>query len=503
MDFNEKKIYRFTAIYGIIVVLANICGVLIPNTFENQIILNQSESMKEWLRYLHDDALYADPIQYLSFIIPTVLCFLYTSSKKRDFQATIVNLPIAYATRGVSGWVFYLLEEPVLLFIAKAKGYNVDISSIFFSSLLNICLEATATFTLAYFITVTIHRRFVLPKLFPEGKISRIKGVKQPSLKFLFNVNYVSVTIFPIIYLLLVFNALTKITYVEINNDIYLILLAILLIGLIINAALISYFQKPIEALKERIEQIKKGDYKTHVQIVTNDSFGELSDIMNEMTDSIESKTKKILEIQNSVITGMATMVESRDNSTGGHIRRTSDCVKVFINQLKQTQEYNQLSDSFCQAVIKAAPMHDLGKIAVDDAILRKPGKFTDEEYEKMKSHSAEGARIVENVLSAVDDIEFKQIAINVANYHHEKWNGQGYPEKISGEQIPLEARIMALADVFDALVSKRCYKDSFTYDKAFEIIQESLGSHFDPNLGAEFIKCRPQLEELYNSYLQ
>lgn len=151
--------------------------------------------------------------------------------------------------------------------------------------------------------------------------------------------------------------------------------------------------------------------------------------------------------------------------------------------------------------MIKAAPMHDLGKIAVDDAILRKPGKFTDEEYEIMKSHSAEGARIVESVLAQSDDEEFKRIAINVAHYHHEKWNGTGYPEKISGEDIPFEARIMALADVFDALVSKRCYKESFGYDKAFQIIEESLGSHFDPELGKVFIECREDLEKLYDGY--
>ena len=144
--------------------------------------------------------------------------------------------------------------------------------------------------------------------------------------------------------------------------------------------------------------------------------------------------------------------------------------------------------------------MHDLGKIAVDDAILRKPGKFTDEEYEQMKQHSAEGSRIIENVLSEVNDIEFKKIAMNIAHFHHEKYNGQGYPNGLREKQIPLEARIMALADVFDALVSKRCYKDTFSYDKAFAIIEDSLGSHFDPNLGKIFISCRQKLENLYDS---
>ena len=218
------------------------------------------------------------------------------------------------------------------------------------------------------------------------------------------------------------------------------------------------------------------------------------------MTNTLDVKSKRLVSVQNSVVTGMATMVESRDNSTGGHIKRTSQAVRVFAEALKKSPGYAQLPEEFFNNVVKAAPMHDLGKIAVLDAILRKPGRFTAEEYDMMKAHAAEGARIVENVLHEVDDLKFKEIAINVAHYHHEKWDGSGYPEKISGEAIPLEARIMALADVFDALVSKRCYKESFSFDKAFQIIEESLGSHFDPELGKVFLTCRPELENLYGN---
>lgn len=149
---------------------------------------------------------------------------------------------------------------------------------------------------------------------------------------------------------------------------------------------------------------------------------------------------------------------------------------------------------------LKAAPMHDLGKIAVDDRVLRKPGSFTPEEFEEMKKHSEKGAEIVTQILDGVNDEEFVAIARNITHYHHEKWNGQGYPEQLSGIDIPLEARIMALADVFDALVSKRCYKEKMDYDKAFEIIEESLGSHFDPELGKLFLKCRENLEAYYDS---
>ena len=223
----------------------------------------------------------------------------------------------------------------------------------------------------------------------------------------------------------------------------------------------------------------------------------QIKDFNDKLQKEVAVKTRDILHTRDMMILGMASMVESRDNSTGGHIKRTSAVVQVFAKHLRFAKNYD---NKFLKLVTKAAPMHDLGKIAVDDAVLRKNGKFTDEEYDKMKAHSAEGARIVKSILEGVEEEEFVNIATNVAHYHHEKWDGSGYPEKISGENIPLEARIMALADVFDALVSKRCYKEAFTYDKAFGIIEESLGSHFDPELGRIFIECREELEELYSS---
>jgi HD-GYP domain-containing protein (c-di-GMP phosphodiesterase class II) len=237
------------------------------------------------------------------------------------------------------------------------------------------------------------------------------------------------------------------------------------------------------------------------VELIDNTNEDNYIKLLNnynaDLSKQVEEKTDHIRHMQNSIITGMATMVESRDNSTGGHVRRTSECVKVFANAIKWKKP--EIPVKFLANIIKAAPMHDLGKIAVDDQILRKPGKFTDEEYAIMKTHSAKGAYIVSQVLAEVQDESFKEIAINVAHYHHEKWDGNGYPEGISGTDIPLEARIMALADVFDALVSKRCYKEAFNYDRAFNIIEESLGSHFDPELGQIFLECRPKLEKLYD----
>ena len=212
----------------------------------------------------------------------------------------------------------------------------------------------------------------------------------------------------------------------------------------------------------------------------------------------VNIKTEKLVHIKDSMILGMADMVENRDNNTGDHIKRTSEVVKIFSEKLMECSEEFGVNDTFLALVAKAAPMHDLGKISIDDAILRKPGKYEPEEFNEMKRHTSEGARIVESLLENVEDKEFVQIATNIAHYHHEKWNGQGYPRGIGGIDIPIEARIMALADVYDALVSKRCYKEAYSYEKAYEIIEESLGTHFDPKLGKIFLSCSKELQTLY-----
>ncbi len=245
----------------------------------------------------------------------------------------------------------------------------------------------------------------------------------------------------------------------------------------------------------------KKDGFMVEIQDDTQQqTYLRLLDNYNaDLEKEVRDKTEHINLMQQKIVLGMADMIENRDSNTGGHVKRTSAVVRIFTEELKKRSKEYDFSDEFLLNVAKAAPMHDLGKIAVDDRILRKPGRFTDEEFEEMKKHSEKGSEIVEQILEGVEDEDFVLIAKNIAHYHHEKWNGTGYPTGISGIEIPPEARIMALADVFDALVSKRCYKEKMNYDDAFRIIEESLGSHFDPELGKMFLHCRAKLEMYYN----
>ena len=277
----------------------------------------------------------------------------------------------------------------------------------------------------------------------------------------------------------------------------------------IINPKLNSFFKNfgeqifQVEINKLFDGRVNRG-YILYMQDDTKDQkyISLLNGFNDKLREEVNQKTEHIMEMHNNLIMGMATMVESRDNSTGGHIKRTSEIVSILIDEILKDKDPGaiKLSAEFCHNIIKAAPMHDLGKIAVDDAILRKPGRFTDEEFEIMKTHAAEGARIVHEILKDTDNQAFHLLAENVAHYHHERWDGSGYPEGLKGEDIPLEARIMAVADVYDALVSKRVYKESMSFEKADSIMMESFGKHFDKQLERYYISARPRLVAYYSN---
>lgn len=217
----------------------------------------------------------------------------------------------------------------------------------------------------------------------------------------------------------------------------------------------------------------------------------------------VRKKTEHLSILQRNITLGLADMIESRDTDTGGHVKRTSDVVRIFVNKLEEIGYLDEEGASFGENVINAAPMHDLGKIGMADSILNKPGKFTYDEYEEMKGHARKGAEMIQKMLSGTEDEEFKRVAVNMAHFHHEKWDGTGYPAGLKGSEIPVEARIMALADVFDALVSRRCYKTEMSYEQAFTIVRESLGVHFDEKLGRHFLECEKELVDYYQQQKQ
>lgn len=193
---------------------------------------------------------------------------------------------------------------------------------------------------------------------------------------------------------------------------------------------------------------------------------------------------EKVLGIQEHVISSLANLIESRDTETGEHIFRTKEYVRKLALLARSEGVYKkEISDDFIVLIQTLAPLHDIGKIVVSDRILKKPGKLTEEERTEMKKHAPEGGRIVREVLNGISDETYVSFAADIATYHHERWDGTGYPEGLKGEEIPLSARIMAVADVLDALVSARCYKEPMPFEQAIQEMKNESGTHFDPAL--------------------
>ena len=224
----------------------------------------------------------------------------------------------------------------------------------------------------------------------------------------------------------------------------------------------------------------------------------ELETHKGKLEAEVQQQAQKIIDIQKNVIMSMANIVESRDGSTGEHVKRTSLYVEMIARELMNRGYYKSvLSEQYFTDLCNAAPIHDIGKIKISDRILLKPEKLTSDEFETMKSHTVEGGKIIKQTMWKIEEQEYVKVAIDVATYHHEKWNGKGYPEGLKGEEIPLGARIMAIADVFDALISKRCYKEAMGFEEAISVITSLRGTHFDPVITDVFLSLHARLQKI------
>ncbi|KHF24258.1 response regulator [Solemya velum gill symbiont] len=257
----------------------------------------------------------------------------------------------------------------------------------------------------------------------------------------------------------------------------------------------VDFIAKPISPpiLKERV--------KTHLELkLARDSLEKQNEILEE---KVIKRTQQLEEIQDVAMVALGSLAETRDPETGNHIRRTQRYVKLLALQLKDNPRFSDLlTPENITSLYKSAPLHDIGKVGVPDYILLKPGKLTPEEFEVMKKHTTYGRNSIEAAeltISWADN--FLVFAKEIAYYHHEKWDGSGYPEGLSGDDIPVSARLMAIADVYDAMISRRVYKSPYPHDKAVAFIQDGKGSHFDPDMVDAFMEVAGQYYEISRKY--
>ena len=257
------------------------------------------------------------------------------------------------------------------------------------------------------------------------------------------------------------------------------------------------------ETLDENVRTLRKLD------IYTGDEVEKLYHVISKMTLNqaeqiryLRKLSDSTAKMQEGLIITMANMVENRDSDTGAHIQKTAAYVRIIAEGLKRKGYYSEkITPKFISDVIRSAPLHDVGKINIPDNVLNKPGKLTPEEFEIMKTHTTAGKKIIEQAINTVQGENYLKEARNMAAYHHERWDGKGYPEGLHGEVIPLSARIMAVADVFDALASPRVYKPAFSMDKALEIVKEGSGTQFDPKCVEVFMEALPEVRLILSKY--
>ena len=257
------------------------------------------------------------------------------------------------------------------------------------------------------------------------------------------------------------------------------------------------------EARAENVEAVRALNIHTgdEIENLYRAVLKTAGDIMRYIADA-QKKAAAIAKMQEGLIITLADLVESRDQSTGDHVRKTAAYAEIIMKQMQKDGVYKDaLTDEFVAEVVSAAPLHDVGKIHVSDTILNKPGRLNEEEFRQMKEHTIAGKDILSRVIEIAPDSGYLKEARNLAEFHHERWDGSGYPCGLAGENIPLSARIMAVADVFDALVSHRSYKAGFPFEKAMQIIREGSGSHFDPQIAEAFLRAEAEVRRVSEAF--
>ena len=486
--------YKITLMSLFATLFANIVGAFIATNISRVFIF---EETIEYIEVLSQAGWISNLVAFGFAFIALVYNFYPIFQKNatvEDYRKRVLSLPVFVAVVTLTAWILALLVNFITIYY-----YDLDISITFLiSSFFGTASIGTIAFVLSYFYQDYFNRRYLIPELF-ENNLEAYKAVFQPSIKIKFLIFYKALLISPMMFFAWIF------FWIYSQNDIftttqiwYLSAYAVFAIyfGLELTILFSKTFHEPLMKAKYATQKIQDGHYDVELDVISTDELGVLSERINNMAKTLQEDKNEILALnreiedtQKEVVFTMGAIGESRSKETGNHVKRVAEYSKLLA--LKYGLPYQE-----AELLKQASPMHDIGKVAIPDSILNKPGKFTPEEFEVMKTHALLGYEMLKH-----SDRALLKAAAIVANEHHEKYDGTGYPNKISGEDIHIYGRITAVADVFDALGSDRVYKSAWEDEKIFALFKEESGKHFDPKLVSIFFANIDEILAIRDTY--
>ncbi len=363
-------------------------------------------------------------------------------------------------------------------------------------------------------IDVMLHEQMAVGRhLKQEGIAVQLEASRQSFSRRLFVLSTVSILVVSMVLVLLIYKQLLFLSWQESLEDLNKVWLAILFESVFVVAIMTAYIAKVMKSSsrvlafylgnqKDALERVSEGNYTGSVPVVSRDEFGDIARHTNDMIQTIAARSAELQRTQDATILALAALAETRDNETGAHIMRTQYYVRELAEYLANQPAYRDtLTPDTVKLIYKSTPLHDIGKVGIPDDVLLKPGKLSEDEYEIMKTHTTLGLHALVVVETELGQSNFLNYAKDVVATHHERWDGNGYPAGLAGESIPLCGRLMAVADVYDALTSKRVYKPAFSHEKARSIILEGRGSQFDPTVVDAFVECESAFIAIANRH--
>ena len=467
------------------------------------------------LKFVFPEKLYLYIVQILPFFLPLILLLIYllpiiyysrkeaNKKAKNKLGEKILNTPIVASLAGISGWILGFINAEIIYLISfKYMNFFVFLKH-FFTNFVIIITVSILCFIISYYLLEFINRKFFIPKFFSKSRLSIYSGIFNITIMQKFYIYFFAISIYPLLFIFVVLfrmNITKQFSNIETLLNTFFVFI---IIGVILTYLVSKTFQKPLNEINNATKKITDGFYNIKVSIKSVDEIGHLGESINSMTIKLKESNRKLRIIRYATIFGLAKLAENRDNSTGKHLERIRDYSVIIARKLSQYTKFQKyITDYYINDIYESSVLHDIGKVGIPDSILLKPDKLTHNEYEILKEHTIIGGDALKTIEKEIKFRSFLTLAIQIAYFHHERWDGEGYPRGLKEESIPLSARIVTIADIYDALTTERPYKNVWTHIEAKDFIINNSGKIFDPIIVKAFLEAEEEFHKISKYYI-